>query len=348
MDKESKTSKGLDWKWYIAFVVAVFSCIAAWLTVIPESKRWPFDKDTPVPSLMTRPTKAAEVSRTAVTSSIPPTSTPLPHTPVPATPTPVPPTSAPVPPTSTPVPPTPTPVPPTSAPVPASSGTIFFGESRNIDGLVVSVGPPDYDSGCDGTLDFEVILSNETNNPIVLSFGLRDIKLLGNGERQLSLYGDPGAATPRCYSGFNLETLAPNSTVKFALRTTDSLGSYSYIDLVFGENAGRLSGEKWRLDLSRAYDVKRTFFGETINVEGLEVTVGEENYFPGCKGTLGFQIILRNATNQPIVLGLRSSNLKLYGDNYLRGVNASPCRFMVLRDVSASCTQMAVVATNVS
>jgi len=37
-----------------------------------------------------------------------------------------------------------------------------------------------------------------------------------------------------------------------------------------------------------------------------------------------------------------------HGPNYVRGVNASPCRFMVLRDVNASCTQMAMVAANVS
>ena len=228
--------------------------------------------------------------------------------------------------TSTPAPsnsPTPTktsvptmaPVKPSDTPVPVSSGAVFFGRSKNINGLVVSVGPPDYDSGCSGTLDFEVTLSNETDNPIVLSFGLGDIKLLGNGEKQLSLYGDYGAATPRCYGGFKLEVLAPNSTVKFAVRTTDSLGSYSYLDLVFGEKAGRLAGEKWRLDLSAAFNITRTPFGQDVNIDGLEATVGDENYFPGCKGTLDFQIVLRNTTSQPIILSMGSDNLKLYGDS---------------------------------
>lgn len=203
---------------------------------------------------------------------------------------------------------------PSDAPISAPSET-FFGQSKNINGLVVSVSPPDYESGCTGTLDFEVTLSNETSNPIVLSFGLSDIKLFGNGETQLSLYGDYGAATPRCYNGFYIETLAPNSTVKFALRTTDSLGGYSYLELVFGERTGRLAGEKWRLELGAPYDTTRTPFGHAINVEGLEVTVGEVNYFPGCNGTLGFQITLRNTTGRPMILGLRSENLRLYGDN---------------------------------
>ncbi len=251
------------------------------------------------------PTPASITQATAIVAtenqSLQPTSVPVENTRPPA-------------PTKTPVPTLP-PVIPSDTPIPVSNGTVFFGQSKNISGLVVSVGPPDYDSGCSGTLDFEVTLSNETSNPIVLSFGLRDIELLGNGESQLSLYGDYGAATPRCYSSFNLETLAPNSTVRFAIRATDSIGSYSYLELVFGERTGRLAGEKWRLDLGASYDTRRTPFGQAINVDGLEVTVGEENYFPGCNGTLGFQITLRNTTGQPIILGMNSGNLGLYGDS---------------------------------
>jgi serine/threonine protein kinase len=204
----------------------------------------------------------------------------------------------------------------TNTPVSTSKEISFFGESKNIDDLIVNVAPPDYDSGCDGTLDIEVSLSNETHSPIVLGFGTEDIRLLGNGEDHLSLYGDSGAATPRCYNGFELSTLAPRSTATFALRTIDSLGDYEYIDLVFGENTGRLSEEKWRLDLTREYDLERTFFGETISIEGLQVYVGDEDYFPGCDGTIGFQIKLHNTTDQPIVLGMRSNDLKLYGSNH--------------------------------
>jgi hypothetical protein len=208
------------------------------------------------------------------------------------------------------------PIIPSDIPAPMSNGTFFFGQSKNIDGLIVSIGPPDYDSGCSGTLDFEVALFNKTDSPIVLSSGLVDIKLFGNGEKQLSLYGDYGAATPRCYgNSFNIETLAPGSTAKFAMRTTDSLGGYEYLELVFGEATGRLAGEKWRLDLSAPFDISRTPYGQTINVDGLEITVGDENYFPSCNGTLGFQIALTNTTSQPIILSMNSSALALYGNN---------------------------------
>jgi len=202
----------------------------------------------------------------------------------------------------------------TSAPV--SSEVILFGQSKNINGLVVSISPPDYDSGCSGTLDFQITLSNQTSNPIVLGFGLRDIKLWGNGSKSLSLSGEPGAVSPRCYSGFSVETLPPNSTTKFSLRTTDSLGTYQYLELEFNENTGRLAGEKWLLDLNTIYDLTRIPFGQTAYVDGLEVTIGQENYFPGCNGTLGFQITIRNTTNQPIILGLTSNSFSLYGNNH--------------------------------
>lgn len=197
----------------------------------------------------------------------------------------------------------------------ASDGIVYFGQSKDVNGLLVSVSPPYYESGCGGKLDFEVTLSNQTKAPIVMSFGLGEIKLSGNGERPLGLFGELGAATPRCYGGFNIGTLAPNTTIKFAIRTVDNISDFSYLDLSFGEKAGRLSSEKWRLDLSTTYDIKRTFFGEIVNIDGLEVTVGDENYFPGCGGALGFQITLRNTTKQPITLGMGSGNLRLYADN---------------------------------
>ncbi|GEM_PF-4720039 len=58
-----------------------------------------------------------------------------------------------------------------------------------------------------------------------------------------------------------------------------------------------------------------THFGETIDLNGLSVTVGTENYFPGCKGTLGFLITLYNTTKQPIVLGIKPSDVKLYKED---------------------------------
>jgi hypothetical protein len=207
------------------------------------------------------------------------------------------------------------PIMPSETSAPVSNEIAFFGQSKNINGLVVSISPPDYDSGCSGTLDFQITLTNQTSNPIVLGFGLSDIKLLGDGETNLSLYGDKGAISPRCYSGFNIETIPPNSTTKFSLRTTDSLGSYNYLELVFNEKTGRLAGEKWRLYLNENYDSTKTLFGQTVNLDGLEITVGQENYFPGCNGTVGFQITLKNTTRQPIILGINSSSFSLYGDN---------------------------------
>ncbi len=207
------------------------------------------------------------------------------------------------------------PIRPSETSAPVSNGIAFFGQSKNINGLEVSIGPPDYDSGCSGTLDFQITLTNQTSNPIVLGFGLNDIKLLGNGDTNLSLYGDKGAISPRCYSGFNIETIPPNTTAKYSVRTTNSLGSFNYLELIFGEKAGRLAGEKWRLDINTSYDSTKTLFGQTINLDGLEVTVGQENYFPGCDGTLGFQIALRNTTSQPIILGINSSSFSIYGDN---------------------------------
>lgn len=197
-------------------------------------------------------------------------------------------------------------------------GLPSFGESRDINGLIVTVSAPNYDAGCDGTLEFEIILNNTTNAPIVLGFdSYNDLKLLGNGnDTMYNIYGDIGAASPRCINNFEVETLAPTTSTTLFVRTTTSLGDYKYLDLVFGENAGRLAGQVWRLDLSKQYEIPVTHFGETISKDGLEVTVGWENLFPGCDGTLGFMVLIKNTTSQPIVLAMSLyDGISLYGDN---------------------------------
>jgi hypothetical protein len=52
-----------------------------------------------------------------------------------------------------------------------------------------------------------------------------------------------------------------------------------------------------------------------INKNGLEVTVGEETYFPSCEGTLEFLVNIKNTTGQPIILSMSSDNLSLYGSD---------------------------------
>ncbi|MEW6084068.1 MAG: hypothetical protein AB1607_05660 [Chloroflexota bacterium] len=214
-------------------------------------------------------------------------------------------------------------------------GLPAFGESRDINGLLVTVGPPNYDAGCDRTLEFEITLENTTNTPIVLGFGsYDDIQLLGSGNQneKIRAYGDAGALTPRCFSSFEVETLPPNSKVKLSVGTTSSLGEYKYLDFVFGESTGRLAGQIWRLDLSKVYKIDINYFGQTINTEGLEATVGWADYSSEC-GRLSFKIWLKNTTEQSIILGLSESQLALYGDgNRLNITSASPfdsyeCRF---------------------
>jgi hypothetical protein len=62
-------------------------------------------------------------------------------------------------------------------------GLPSFGESRDIDGLVVTVGIPNYDAGCDGSLEFEITINNTTQSPIVLGFdSYNDLKLMGDGD----------------------------------------------------------------------------------------------------------------------------------------------------------------------
>lgn len=192
---------------------------------------------------------------------------------------------------------------------------VFYkSENRNINGLEIALSPPNLFSGCSRNFDFEMTLTNQTENPIVLGLDERDISLYGNGTDKLSLYGDIGSISPRCYNGFNIETMAPNSSVKLALGTRDSLGSYSFVNLIFGEEAGRLSSEKWQIDISNTNGWEIPGFGERVNVNGLIIVVGEETYFPGCDGTLGFAVYLENTTDSPIVLSFNNYNLNLYGD----------------------------------
>lgn len=221
-------------------------------------------------------------------------------------------------------------------------GLPSFGESRDISGLTVSVGVPNYDAGCDGTLEFEVTIANTTSSPIVLGFdSYNDLSLLGNGNDKLYLYGAEGALTPRCFNSYEIETIAPNSSIVFSLRTRDSLGEFKYLDLVFGENAGRIAGQIWRLDLSKQYEIPITYFGQTINKDGLEVGIGGENYFPSCDGTLEFSATIRNTTNQPIVLSITRDSMSLYGNNdddsyiYISRDRPENCNYYLRDDIES-------------
>jgi hypothetical protein len=219
-------------------------------------------------------------------------------------------------PTATPIPTaTPTLPPGTKVPTARANEINAFGTTKSFDGLEVSVSPPDFDSGCGGKMDFEVTLTNHTDKPLVLGVSLADFKVYGDDQKPLALTGALGVMTPRCYEGFRFETLQVNTSVKFAVRIMESVTKYTTLDFVFEHPLGRLSGRKWRLDVAKTPTVKRSHFGETLAANGLALTVGGEEYFPGCGGTLGFTIRIVNATDQTIALGLNAGQIKLYGSS---------------------------------
>lgn len=62
--------------------------------------------------------------------------------------------------------------------------------------------------------------------------------------------------------------------------------------------------------LAAAVAATSTEFGKSLSAAGLDVTVGAENFDPGCNGGLGFQIALHNPTSAAIKLHLAPSNLR--------------------------------------
>jgi hypothetical protein len=207
---------------------------------------------------------------------------------------------------------------PAASPSPtANNGTASFGTVRDLNGLLAVVGNPDLAAGCNGTLDFELIVTNTTSSPSILGFLPSDIKLSGDGQSVLSLNGDLGPESPRCYGSFTATTLAPGTSATYALRTRDNLSRFKSLTVtLLGQRAGRLADQSWRLDLSTAGLVQRPPFGQTlISSDGTEVTTMQANYAPGCNGTFGFAITLRNTGTRAAALMLNSQSLHVYGDS---------------------------------
>ncbi len=191
-----------------------------------------------------------------------------------------------------------------------------FGTLRDFNGLQAVIGNSDLAAGCGGTLDFELILTNTTGSPIVLGFTQADLKLTSDAQTTLSIYGDSGTESPRCYSSVNVGTLAPNASAVYALRTTDVLTKYKSLLLTFGSKAGRLANQMWRLDLATTAVAPRPDFGQTlVSADGVEVSAAQANYFPGCNGTLGFGLTLNNKSANAVQVSLNSANLHIYGDS---------------------------------
>lgn len=196
--------------------------------------------------------------------------------------------------------------------------TALFGDQRDFNGLLVTVGGPNFAPGCHGTLGFEVSINNQTDDPIVLGLNYQSIALFDEKDNPLNISVDEGPASPRCYGTYgslDIGTIDAHTEIEFSVRTQDSLVGLSSVQFSFGHDAGRLSGSTWLLDLGQSDSpLSPNHFGDTLNLNGLQVFVGDETYFPGCNGTIGFQIRLYNATTQSILLNLSSRDLVLYSD----------------------------------
>jgi hypothetical protein len=152
--------------------------------------------------------------------------------------------------TSAAVTPVPAAVPATGVPDGDAARVADFGGTLSAGGLSVTVGPPNYQPGCTGTLGFEIALRNVTAAPVAISIGSANLSVQDSTRnRPARLFMQRGAATLSCYRNTipPLEGIAPGETARIAIRMVEPIRSGAELEFRFSGTGQPLDDLRWRL-----------------------------------------------------------------------------------------------------